>query len=84
MQRVNERLTKLVPASAILCDHALARWATAPGRQPSRFPDGTPRPAELVGGRLTRTVVPCSLRPGHDRATGGGTSHKTKDGRQWR
>lgn len=84
MRRVDERLTKTVPASAVRCPYALARWAPAKTRRPSKFPDGTRRPAELVGGRLVRVAVPCVLRPGHDRAGGGDTDHKTTDGRQWR
>lgn len=70
-------LVKDLPASAITCTHALARWANVAPARPSLFPDGNPRPAELVGGTPRRHVAQCALRPGHD------GDHKTRDGREW-
>lgn len=59
-----------------MCPHALASWVPVP-RKPTVFPDGTPRPAGLVGARLYRSGSPCVRRPGdHD-------VHRTTDGREW-
>jgi hypothetical protein len=61
----------------VMCMHALSRWEVVSRPATRTYQDGNPRPAEHVGGKLTRKVAQCVLRPGH---AGG---HKTADGRSW-
>lgn len=86
-ERRGALVKELPAATGHTCPHALAAWRTKPPRTPSQFPDGTNRPAELVGGRMRRKVTPCTGRPGHhlpqDWNGGVATPHQTPDGRCW-